>query len=70
MVPIEAQCASASECKHLGVRLINLNNTLTYNRGIYIFMVTGTTWTFVYKEVVICTIMQQPNGPEIKSLEF
>ncbi len=50
--------SAVCEYKGLGARPINFNNTdcrLLPSPVVYIiFMVTGSTWTFVYKEVAIC----------------
>ncbi len=72
LIPYMSSNRSAvRECKVLGACLKTFNNkacrpvhtTVVYI--IYIFTVTGTMWTFLYKEVPICACVgRQPNGRE------
>ncbi len=68
--------SAVNECKSLGERLkMSIIKAVSgaYNSlGIYaiiVYMVRGTTWTFVQKEVEICTCadVRQPNVPEYRS---
>ncbi len=62
------------KCKVLGACLINLNITACHPLlTTVVHTVTGTTWTFVYKEVAIWTsaaAKRQPNGPEFNRSNF